>query len=124
MKRVMIILVIGIVGCRSERKPVLEVDNANFKFDTCRSSEKIAHVFNLKNSGNAELVISKIHSACNCTVAFADTIVLKPSGKTGLKVEYDPALVGDSGYVLQKIVLRNNSDSTIVFLTLSGYVRK
>lgn len=114
----------SLVGCRNVQRPVLEVDNPNYKFDTCLSHEKISHVFSLKNIGNADLVISKIHSTCNCTVAFADSIILRPSEKTDLKVEYNPAFFGDTGTVLQKIVLRNNSDSSIIFLTLSGYVRK
>lgn len=123
MKNILVIVVLCFGGCKADQKPILEIDNQDYKFDTCRITEKISHTFNLKNVGNENLVISRIHTTCNCTVAFADSIFLKPSEKTGLRVEYDPALFGDSGFVVQKIALRNNSDSSIVFLSLSGYVK-
>lgn len=124
MKKLFALLILGIIGCKSKQSPILVVDNPNYKFDTCKVNERIVHVFNLKNTGNADLVISKIHTTCNCTVVFMDSIKLKPSEKTGIKVEYNPSLFKDSGLVMQKVVLRNNSDSAIVFLTLSGYVLK
>jgi hypothetical protein len=101
-----IILAIGVVSCKNNKKPTTgneyNIDNPNtadpngnsgglpkidfaeleYNFGTVIQGEKVSHSFEFTNNGTGNLVISNVKASCGCTVPKWTKEPIKP-GKTG-----------------------------------------
>ena len=70
----------------AQRGPRLEVEPEEWDFGNAGPGETLEHDFVLKNTGNRELVLGRIASACACAAAVVGTEVLPPGAETLLRV--------------------------------------
>ena len=70
----------------AQRGPRLEVEPEEWDFGNAGPGETLEHDFVLKNTGNRELVLGRIASACACAAAVVGTEALPPGAETLLRV--------------------------------------
>lgn len=70
----------------AQRGARLEVEPEEWDFGNAGPGETLEHDFVLKNTGNRELVLGRIASACACAAAVVGTEVLPPGAETLLRV--------------------------------------
>lgn len=73
-------------GTPAQRGARLEVEPEEWDFGNAGPGETLEHDFVLKNTGNRELVLGRIASACACAAAVVGTDVLPPGTETVLRV--------------------------------------
>lgn len=66
--------------------PRLEIEPGEWDFGNAAPGETLLHDFTLKNTGNRDLVLGRIASACACAAAVVGTEVVPPDGETVLRV--------------------------------------
>lgn len=66
--------------------PRLEIEPGEWDFGNTGPGETLLHDFALKNTGNRDLVLGRIASACACAAAVVGTEVVPPNGETVLRV--------------------------------------
>ncbi len=71
-------------------RPILTTDKIEHDFGTVKSTSFFSTVFIIKNTGEKELILRKVHSPCGCTVSEPAENVLLPGESTQLKVTYSP----------------------------------
>ena len=69
--------------------PLIEFDSDNYDFGTVPEGPKVAHIYNVKNTGQAPLVIQDVKPTCGCTTPdWTKTPI--PVGGTGfIKAEFN-----------------------------------
>lgn len=70
----------------AQRGARLVVEPEEWDFGNAGPGETLEHDFVLKNTGNRELVLGRIASACACAAAVVGTEVLPPGAETLLRV--------------------------------------
>jgi hypothetical protein len=104
------------------KMPAVEVvskngkDGSTFDFGVIIQGENVVHTFEIKNTGNADLVISAANAACGCTVPKFSKEPIAP-GKSG-KVEVAFASSGRSGRQMKTVTLLTNAQPGSVTLTI------
>lgn len=66
--------------------PRLEIEPGEWDFGNTGPGETLFHDFALKNTGDRDLVLGRIASACACAAAVVGTEVVPPDGETVLRV--------------------------------------
>lgn len=101
-------------GCHTRLQTTsVSVTDANRHYYPIRTGQKLALDYELKNTGDAELIISEIQTTCGCITVNEGRKVV-PSGRSVvLKFEYDSSK--NIGYVSHEILLYGNFDSTSVY---------
>jgi len=78
------------VGSAAEETPRLTfVTKRIVNVGEVKQGEKVKHTVEIKNTGDAPLVILQISKSCNCTTAKASQNILKPGEKADIVVEVD-----------------------------------
>ena len=60
--------------------PAIAFEAAAHDFGTVSEGDKLRHIFVVKNTGNAPLLINGAHASCGCTVAALKTKTVAPGG--------------------------------------------
>ncbi|HON18044.1 MAG TPA: DUF1573 domain-containing protein [Salinivirgaceae bacterium] len=106
----------------SVKMPKIEVvgkdgkDGSTFDFGVIIQGENVVHTFEIKNVGDADLVISSANASCGCTVPKFSREPIPP-GKTG-KVEVAFSSAGRVGKQLKTVTLLTNAQPSTVTLTI------
>ena len=110
---------IGIAN--AQKKAAISATETVFDFGKITESEgKVTHTFQIKNTGNAPLVITRVIASCGCTTPkwTKEPIAAKKSAK--IEVTYDPA--GRPGPFLKSISVYSNGKSGSFVLRIKGDV--
>lgn len=75
-------------------------------------------VFNFKNTGKADLILTNCSSSCGCTVPEWPKEPIPPGGKAGIKVHYN---TGRMGGINKQVYVDSNAGNRVV-LTITGNV--
>lgn len=101
--------------------PIAQFDSTTFDFGKPMEGEKVKIVFNLKNAGDSELEITKVHAGCGCTEAKATQNRILPGESAAVE-----AVFNTSGYrneVSKTITVTTNDPAhQSVVLTIRGNV--
>ena len=62
---------------------------SEFDFGTIFQTEKVEHVFEFKNTGENDLIISKAYGSCGCTIAEYPKEPIKPGESSKIIVIFD-----------------------------------
>ena len=127
MKNYFFILFLAVfaVFCDSEveksalGKPVIEFTKTEFDFGTIKMGEKVTFDFLFKNTGEGDLLITKVDSDCGCTVANYQAVAVKPGEKSSIAAIFDSN--GLPGFQLKKIKVFSNAGEPVI-LTVSAVV--
>ncbi len=69
--------------------PVLEFDNVDYDFGTVTEGQKVVHVYKVKNTGKAPLLIQNAQPSCGCTVPDWTKAPIPVGGTGFVKAEFD-----------------------------------
>lgn len=103
--------------------PNLEFSADSWDFGRIWHGEKPSFKLVLRNTGDEELRIARVHASCSCTAAQPERYVLKPGESTDLTVTYDST--GKQGNNSSKVfVMSNDPDEPNKEFRLDGYVMR
>lgn len=86
------LMVWGANGAQAQdKKAVISIPEKEYNFGKIKESEgKVSHVFEIKNTGNAPLVLTRVMSSCGCTVPTYTKEPIAPGKSSKITVTYDP----------------------------------
>ena len=96
-------------------------DTTVFDFGTILQGEQVSTEFKFTNTGDADLIISKIETSCGCTVPEYDKDPVKPGERGSVRVRFDSN--GKSGTQYKTIRIFSNSKEEIFELVVTGEVK-
>lgn len=105
-----------------EGTPKINVPQEFFDFGDIQEGEIVSHEFEIQNTGNAELKITRVKASCGCTAAHPDKDVLKPGESTKVKVEFNSA--SRAGKQRKHVyVFSNDPENPQVRLSFATYIK-
>ena len=106
-----------------DKKAVISVPVKEYNFGTIKEGEgKVSHVFEIKNTGTAPLVLTRVMSSCGCTVPSYSKEPIAPGKSSKITVTYDP--VGRVYPFVKTVSIYSNGKEGPVVLTIKGEVVK
>ncbi len=95
------------------RMPVIEFTRTEYDFGRLIQGEKATYSFRYKNTGNSDLVLTKVSASCGCTASNYSRAPLKPGEEGKIDVVFDSnGLRGIQNKTVT--VLTNTTPSTTV----------
>ncbi|MBR4440010.1 MAG: DUF1573 domain-containing protein [Bacteroidales bacterium] len=105
----------------TEEKGEFRFDTTVFNFGTILEGEQVSTEFVYRNTGKADIIISKIETSCGCTVPEYDKDPVRPGDKGSIRVRFDSN--GKSGTQYKTIRIFSNSRDDIFELVITGEVK-
>lgn len=101
--------------------PKLVFTDTNYDFGTITAGDKVTHVFNFKNMGEGDLIITGAAAGCSCTKpSYAHTV--KHPGDTGtISVTFDSS--NKQGKHVKTITVTSNAMPSFRFLTITANIQ-
>ena len=87
--------------------PVIEFDNTTFDFGTVKEGEKVSHTYQIKNTGEAPLLIETARASCGCTTPEWTKEPIPVGGTGFVKAGFDSK--GKSGMQHKTITITANT---------------
>lgn len=69
--------------------PVMQIDNVEHDFGAIKEGDKVSHVYKIKNTGVAPLIIQDAKPSCGCTAPDWTKTPIPPGGEGFVKAEFD-----------------------------------
>lgn len=69
--------------------PVMEIDQTEYDFGVIKEGDKVSHVYKIKNTGVAPLIIQDAKPSCGCTAPDWTKTPIPPGGEGFVKAEFD-----------------------------------
>ncbi|MBD3583938.1 DUF1573 domain-containing protein [Flavobacterium selenitireducens] len=88
--------------------PALTFEELEHDFGKIVTGDKVTHVFKFKNTGEADLIISKAYGTCGCTVPEYPKEPLKPGASGEIKVSFNSS--GKHGNQSKSVILETNTE--------------
>lgn len=101
--------------------PKVEFDKIEYDFGVIEANAKVEIEFIVKNTGEADLLISNATATCGCTVPDYPKQPLKPGESAPIKVTFDPA--GKSGIQSKTVTLTTNTEKGTETFTIKADVK-
>ncbi len=104
-----------------QKAPRMTIVDPMKDFGTVSKGEKITWSFKIKNTGNADLEISKVQPTCGCTVAEFDKVI-KPGQEGAVTAKVDTT--NFNGPITKGVtILSNDPDTPTTMVTIKAVVR-
>lgn len=100
--------------------PNIEMLETSFDFGEIQQGKSVTHEFILKNSGDAELIITSVKGSCGCTVPEWPKSPISQGEEAIIKVTFNSA--GKSGKQNKTVTLVSNSIPNTKVITINGNV--
>ena len=100
--------------------PFVEMKETSFDFGEMQQGESVTHDFVLKNTGEADLIISAAKGSCGCTVPQWPKAPISQGQEATIKVTFNSA--GKSGKQNKTVTLLTNAIPNTKVLTINGNV--
>jgi hypothetical protein len=123
MNRTLFFCLLGILGlaAAAQSAPKIVCAEPLHEFGTVDGSQPATHTFTIRNEGDADLVIKKIHAPCGCTTFRLDNKTLAPGAS--LEIPVTLSLAGRKGPQQKSLYLETNDPATPTLqLTMRGHV--
>lgn len=78
-------------GTETTDGPVITFEETEFNFGDIHQGDKVTHVFDFENTGNAPLVITNVQTTCGCTATNWEREPIKPGSKSTITVNFNSA---------------------------------
>lgn len=116
-----IVSICGLVEASAEELPKMSFASRAYDFGTVSQGTVVRHEFQLRNVGNAPLLIDRIVPICGCVASLTVAGAVPPGESRGVSVEFNTT--GFSGHIDNSIrVYSNDPDERFAVLTLQGRV--
>lgn len=128
MKRIVALLTVvlaffAVSSMAQNKKANIEVPTSEYNFGTIKESDgKVSHVFEIKNTGDAPLVITRVISSCGCTTSTYSKEPIAPGKSVNITVTYDPE--GRVYPFVKTISIYSNGKEGPAVITIKGEVVK
>ena len=100
--------------------PNIEMLETSYNFGEIQQGESVTHDFILKNTGDADLIISAAKGSCGCTVPEWPKTPIAKGEEATIKVTFNSA--GKSGKQNKTVTLVTNAIPNTKVLTINGNV--
>jgi len=101
--------------------PKIAFSEELWDFGLIKQENVVTHVFEVRNLGEAELVISKVRASCGCTAALVSSPEVAPGSSSQIKVVFNSS--GFRGKVSKYIYVESNDpDQPVSRLTITATV--
>jgi hypothetical protein len=100
--------------------PNIEMLETSYNFGEIQQGESVTHDFILKNTGEADLIISAAKGSCGCTVPEWPKTPIAKGEEAAIKVTFNSA--GRSGKQNKTVTLVTNAIPNTKVLTINGNV--
>ncbi len=87
--------------------PAITFEEKEFNFDDIYQGDKVEHVFNFENTGDAPLIITNVQTTCGCTATNWEREPILPGTKSSITVSFNSA--GKMGRQNKIITIISNS---------------
>ncbi len=101
--------------------PVMEFEKREHNFGLIKEGTKVYYIFNFRNTGNSNLIISNATASCGCTIPEYPKKPIKV-GETGkIKVSFNTT--GKSGNQQKTVNITTNTAAGKELLTIRAFVK-
>ena len=100
--------------------PKIEIIETSYNFGEIQQGESVSHDFILKNTGDADLIITAAKGSCGCTVPQWPKDPIAKGEEAVIKVTFNSA--GKSGKQNKTITLVSNAIPNTKVITINGNV--
>ena len=100
--------------------PNIEMLETSYNFGEIQQGESVTHDFILKNTGDADLIISAAKGSCGCTVPEWPKTPIAKGEEAAIKVTFNSA--GKSGKQNKTVTLVSNAIPNTKVITINGNV--
>ena len=100
--------------------PNIEMLETSYNFGEIQQGESVTHDFILKNTGDADLIISAAKGSCGCTVPQWPKTPIAKGEEATIKVTFNSA--GKSGKQNKTVTLVSNAIPNTKVITINGNV--
>lgn len=107
-------------GNAVQRGPRLEIEPGEWDFGRAAPGEVLVQEFALRNTGNRDLEIGRIASACACAAAVTDRTVIPPGESGTLRVTLETRRY--RGVLERWLTIRSNDSRSATRLKVRVYV--
>ncbi len=104
-------------------KPILFFEKDTLDFGILHKDSIFLGEFKYQNVGTDSLKLIRVQGQCGCTEAYFSQKLLLPKHNGFVAVEYKPN-PQDSGLVIKKILIENNTDTIFRTFYLKGIVKR
>lgn len=87
--------------------PAITFEELTFDFGDINQGDKVEHIFNFENTGDAPLVITNVQTTCGCTATDWKREPILPGESSSIKVNFNSA--GKMGRQNKVITIVSNS---------------
>ena len=101
-------------------QPIVEILESEFDFGEIKQGDIVSHNYNIKNIGNADLLISSAKGSCGCTVPEWPQDPIGPGELANIKVTFDSK--GKIGKQAKRVTLMTNAIPNVKILTIKGNI--
>ncbi|OGD14834.1 hypothetical protein A2V47_08980 [Candidatus Atribacteria bacterium RBG_19FT_COMBO_35_14] len=91
---------------KSSQPPTISISEEEWDFGKIKEDERPVHIFNIKNIGKEELIISRVRASCGCTATMLSSDNIKPGQLAELQITFNPT--GFNGIVKKDIHIESN----------------
>ena len=109
----------GAIGETSEtvRKTTVQYLSTEHDFGFVKEGGKVVHVFEVLNTGDADLLIQSVHPSCGCTTPKYDKKPIRPGKKGSIEVAFDTK--GRTGKQRKSVMVVTNTEPPNTVLTFT-----
>jgi hypothetical protein len=100
--------------------PVIEYDKTSHDFGPIKEGDKVSHTYQVKNTGQAPLIIQSASPSCGCTVPAWTKTPIPPGGSGYVKAEFDSK--GKAGIQDKSITVTANTWPKVSILRFKALV--
>lgn len=119
MKNRILVTLLSALACGYAEAQKIEASSEVLNVGQVQYCLPATGVFELKNTGNRPLTISKVDTGCGCTVASFPTSPIEPGTEFTINVTYDARLMG---HFCKYVDIYSNAQGSPLSLQLSGVV--
>ena len=101
--------------------PVMTFDTTEHDFGTIAPGDKVEYLFNFKNTGAADLIITNAVGSCGCTIPEYPKVPIKPGESAQMKVSFNSA--GKTGLQQKSVTITTNTEKGTESLLIKASIK-
>jgi hypothetical protein len=105
---------------KQQNTPAIEFARLEYDFGRLIQGEKATYTFKYKNTGTADLILSKVSTSCGCTASSFTTTPVKPGGEGKVEIVFDSN--GLRGIQNKTVTVLSNTSPSATVLRLKAQV--
>lgn len=105
---------------KQQKTPAIEFTRMEYDFGRLIQGERATYTFKFKNTGTADLILSKVSASCGCTASSYTTTPIKPGKEGKVEIVFDSN--GLRGIQNKTVTVLSNTRPSSTVLRLKAQV--